>query len=215
MRFFFVGLLCLILPESHREGLVWEYDINLPLWSFLLGIAELLVGMLLLMDQGFGYAREIGSAPAGWLSFYLTPTAWFLAIVTITGVVRMASYLSNRQAVGEPWAWAAVRAYEAISGHSHRRRETREFAPPHLPDRAFIDEGRDEGRRLVIISPRRKADWDELVTIQVGERFYQLVDVQERQQGPWKVVAHLLTEIGEDEPIRRLVHTSARLRDEG
>ena len=210
MRTFFVGLLCLVLPESHREGLVWEYGVHAPLWSFLFGIVELVVGLLLLMDQGFGYAREFVSAPTGWLSFYMTPTAWFLALVTITGVVRMASYLSNSAAVGEPWAWAAIRAYEAIRGHSHRRRETREFAPLHLPDRALID----DGERLVIISPRRKADWDELVTIKVGEDFYQLVEVEERYHGSWRIVAHILEEIGENEPIRRLLHAEVEFPGE-
>jgi len=119
----------------------------------------------------------------------------------------MAAYLSNKTAVGEPWVWAAIRGYEWIRGRSELRRETREFAPPHLPDRATVE----ADGRVVIISPRRKADWDELVTIKVGDRFFRLVDVEERQHGSWKVVAHILEEIDENEPIRRLVHAEVEL----
>jgi hypothetical protein len=113
MRTFLVGLLCLFLPESHREGWVRSYSVNAPLWSFVFGIIELVGGLTLLMDRGFDHSREFASAPAG---------------------------------------------------------------------------------------------WDELVTIKVGDRFYQLIDVEERYHGGWKVVAHILEELGEDEPIRRLVH---------
>ena len=75
MNSFLASLLCLLLPESRRERLVRKYGIRVPLWSFLFGIAELLIGLLLFMDQGFGYARQSGLQSVGWLSYYLTPTA--------------------------------------------------------------------------------------------------------------------------------------------
>jgi len=211
MRTFFVGLLCLILPESHREGLVREYDIDAPLWSFLLGLVEMPVGFLLYFDQSMGYMSRSGLGAIGWVSYHLTPMAWFLVSIALTGLVRIAAYLSNGEAVGELWAWAAIRAYEQIRAHRRRRRETREFAPVHLPDRAILE---GDGR-LIIISSRKKEDWDELVTIRVGDRFFQLVRVEERRYGSWKVIAHILEEMGPNEPIRRLLHADVELPADG
>jgi hypothetical protein len=202
MKTFLASVLCLVLPEPQREPLVRKHGINAPLWSFLLGIAEFLIGLLLSTAQGLDYAGQSGLQSLGWLGYYLTPTAWFFTIVMITGVVRMAAYLSNKAAVGEPWVWAAIRGSEWARGRSVQRRERREFAPAHLPDRATVE----ADGRVVIISPRRKDDWDELVTIKVGDRFFRLVGVEERQHGSWKVVAHILEEIDENEPIRRLLH---------
>ena len=207
MRTFFVGLLCLILPESHREGLVREYGINAPLWSFLLGLVEMPVGFLLYFNQSMGYMSRSGLDAIGWVNYHLTPPAWFFVSIALTGLVRMAAYLSIGEAVGELWAWAAIRAYEQIRAHRRRRRETREFAPVHLPDRAILE----EDGRLVIISSRKKEDWDELVTIKVGDRFFQLVGVEERRHGSWKVIAHILEEMGPNEPIRRLLHADVEL----
>jgi len=53
------------------------------------------------------------------------------------------------------------------------------------------------------------------VTIKVSDRFFQLVEVEEQLYGSWKVVAHILEEIGENEPIRRLVHADVELPGEG
>jgi hypothetical protein len=206
MRTILAGVACLVLPESHREPILRQYSVNVPFWSFFFGIFELVLGFALFMYGGFQYVRTYVFVPQGWIEYFLTPRAWFFAIVTVTGLVRMGAFVANREAVGEPWVWGAIRVSEWVRGQAHHRRETREFAPIHLPDRALC-----EGDKLIIMSPRKKVDWDDLVTIKVGERFYRLVNVEERLHGSWKVVAHILEEIGEDEPIRRLVHAEVEL----
>lgn len=207
MRTLLVTLACLVLPASHRDPLVRKHGVNAPFWSFLLGLVEMPLGFLLYFSFGMAFMSKLGLGILGWISYHLTPQAWLFAVLTVTGFFRIAEYLLNKQAVGEIPVWAVIRAHEAIRRRKHRQRVAREFAPEHLPDRLF-EEG--DGR-LAILCARQKEDWDELVTIKVGERFYRLVGVEERKHGSWKVVAHVLEELDENEPIRRLVHADVEV----
>ena len=78
---------------------------------------------------------------------------------------------------------------------------------PERPDRAIVEEGSD----LVILASRDKERWDEYATVRVEDRFYKIKRIEERPAGPWTDIAYLLEEHPEEEVIRGLVHSDARL----
>jgi hypothetical protein len=84
-----------------------------------------------------------------------------------------------------------------LAGAAQRRRR---FGPLRS-DRVLRGEGSD----LVVLSCRPKPDWNERITIEIGERFYRLQRVEERPDGEWWVYAHLLQEADPNEIFRGLI----------
>ncbi|HBL25756.1 MAG TPA: hypothetical protein DD490_02860 [Acidobacteria bacterium] len=57
----------------------------------------------------------------------------------------------------------------------------------------------------MVLSNRPKTDWNERITLEIGERFYRLRRVEERQDGSWWAYAHLLEEAPANQVIRYLI----------
>lgn len=224
-----LGLYAAILPSPERDGFANAYDVDVARWSLLVGVVEMFVGFLLYIDGALAFMAVLGSEQTqalmenyrpgmvyavwsgtlGWLAWHLQPEAWLYTTLALTGSARFLAFLITREAFGEPIVWATLRAYQtardALRGASRRRK-----LGPERPDSAIVEDGCD----LVVVSSREKDGWDELATIQVGDRFYRLIDVEERLEGRWISLAYRLREAGRNEPIRALVRSDVALPDE-
>lgn len=217
-----LGLLAAILPAVERDELVRRGAEPLA-WSVLLGLAELFLGGALLVSDAIAYfqpladeaaarileidPRELRANPAYghvgaviWLAWLTEPFTWLLSGVAVTGVARLVAFGVSREVVGEPLVWLAVRIGQAAGRLLRGSRDKLRFGPER-PDRVIREPGSD----LVVLSYAPKPDWNERVTIEIGERFYRLRRVEERQDGTWWAYAYLLQEAPDNEIIRALV----------
>ena len=196
-------LLAVILPAAERDELERRYGVNPALRSLVLGVLEIILGMLLYSGQA---TKFFGLGIVGWVVMHASPLTWLVLMVTFTGVARVTAYYVNHQPIGEPLVWIFLRLRQWRRGRE-RRRALVEKLGPERPDRAIFEEGSD----LVILASRDKARWDEYATVKVEDSFYKIKHVEERPAGPWTDIAYLLEEHPEEEVIRGLVHTDARL----
>ena len=223
----FLDILAALVPAAERDELIRRYDAEPFAWSAVLGISELYFGGKLLLVNALSYFQtqtdrltsyvvaHLDSQPldtfekslavtwsgsVAWLSWMLQPLTWLLFSIPLVGIARMVAFGVSRDAVGEPLVWIALRAAQAVRrlfGRLHRRHR---FGPLR-PDRVL--HGRDGG--LVVLSCRPKPDWNERITIEIGERFYRLQLVEERRYGAWWVHAHVLQEADPNEIFRGLI----------
>jgi hypothetical protein len=217
-----LGLLAALLPAAERDALVRRGAEPL-VWSVLLGVAEFFAGGSLLVSDAISYFQPLADQAAArileidpqqlranpayghvgaviWLAWLTEPFTWLLASVAVTGVARLVAFGVSREVVGEPFAWLAVRIGQAAGRLLRGSRDKLRFGPER-PDRMI----REPGGGLVVLSYAPKADWNERVTIEIGERFYRLRRVEERQDGTWWTYAYLLQEAPDNEIIRALV----------
>lgn len=220
-----LDLLAALLPAQEREALVRRGAEPLA-WSVLLGLVEFFVGGSLLVSDALAYfqpladeaagrimemdPRELNASPENkaighvgamiWLMWVLRPYTWLLASLPLVGIARLVAFGVTRDVVGEPLVWAAVRIAQAARRLLHGSQDLLRFGPER-PDRV-IQEGESD---LVILSARPKPAWNERVTIEIGERFYHLRGVEERQDGSWWAYAYLLREMEPNAIIRALV----------
>jgi len=219
------GLLALITPDPERTELARESRLDVPLWSFCIGVVEFLgCGLWLVGDaQQFienavaEHARlffeEKGqpttfeetlalywSGALAWFVWLMRPYTWLLGSFVVAGVGRMVAFGLNREGMGEPVVWAALRLWQLTGRLLRGSRRKMQFGPLR-PDRWLREPGSD----LVLLTCRERPDWNEYVTIEVGEQFYRLKRVEERRDGAWKAYAYLLREENPNEIIRALV----------
>jgi len=220
-----LGLLAALLPEEQREALVRRGAEPLA-WSVLLGAVELFAGIALLVSdaltwfppladeaaqrmwelaesdpQAIARNPQVGHVGAViWLSWLLRPYTALLAGMAVVGVLRLVAFGVSREVIGEPFAWLAVRAVQAVRRGLAGSRDKVRFGPDR-PDRVL----EEPGGALVVLSNRPKADWNERITLEIGERFYRLRRVEERQDGIWWAYAHLLEEAPSNQIIRSLI----------
>lgn len=221
------AFLALVLPYPEREEPARHAWIDVPFWSFWIGLAELVVGGLVLFadwhsslqaltgqlmgdvaaaDPNFGSTIE-EQVVLNWsgilnsMVYFLRPTTWLLLSVPLTGMVRTITFAASRQASGEVLVWILLRAAQLVGGGAGKAKRSARFGPLR-PDR-FI---REPGSDLVLLTCRPQIGWNESVTIEIRERFYQLLGVEERRprgEG-WYVYAYKLREQGENVIIRSL-----------
>ena len=221
-----LDLLAALLPAQEREALVRRVGAEPLVWSVLLGLMEFFVGGSLLVSDALAYfqpladeaagrimemdPRELNASPENkaighvgamiWLMWVLRPYTWLLASLPLVGIARLVAFGVTRDVVGEPLIWAALRIAQAVRRLLHGSQDLLRFGPER-PDRV-IQEGESD---LVILSARPKPAWNERVTIEIGERFYRLRRVEERQDGSWWAHAYLLREMEPNAIIRALV----------
>jgi hypothetical protein len=105
--------------------------------------------------------------------------------------VRLTAFGVTREAVPEPLVWLGWHGWRLLVRQPlAAAREQAEYGPATRPDR--VVEQADGA--LLVLTSRRRLEWNELVTIQVGERFFRVEDVHERQEGPWRWHAYRLRE---------------------
>ena len=65
----------------------------------------------------------------------------------------------------------------------------------------------EPGSDLVLLTSTRQGEWNEFVTVEIGERFYKVIGHEERRLPgeEWSVYAYMLAEEPENALIRRLL----------
>ena len=223
----FFDLLAALLPAREREELIRRRDADPYLWSFGLGLIEFFVGGYAVGKNALAYSQAASSKIATyvmekmdphalndfrnrlaitesgsviWLTWLLRPITWLLISIPLVGIARMIAFGASRDAVGEPIVWMILRVAGGVrrllDRHSFRHR----FGPVR-PDRLVREPGCD----LVVLSCREKPDWNELVTIEIGERFFRRLRVEERPDRGWWAYAYLLVEAEPNEVFRGLI----------
>jgi len=195
-------LLALVLPAAEREELERRYGVRPAALSALVGVLEFWLGLVV---YGLGFPG-IGGGIVAWTLWHANPVTWLGLLIMWTGILRGASYLSNRDSFGEPLVWLFLRLAQGKGALSERRRIAAEFGEER-PDRVVIDP--DGG--LVLLASRHKPEWDEYRTARLEDRFFKIAAVEKRTDGRFSVVAYRLEEVPESEPLRGIVHSPARL----
>lgn len=136
-----------------------------------------------------------------WLTWALRPLTWLLASVLAVGVARLVAFAVDHDAVGEPSVWLGLRAGQGLRrAFAARNRRTR-FGPER-PDLLLHERGCD----LVVVSCRPKPEWNERITLQIGDRFFRLIGQEERPDRGFEAHAYRLREADPNEIFRGLVH---------
>ena len=221
------GLLSALVPGDVRDRLARRYDVDPPGWSCLVGAVELFGGALWLVDDFLVRIRGLVDRQAdvvidhversgmdadtalavgwsgayAWVVWLTSPVTLLVAISTLTGLVRLVAFSLTREAVAEPLVWLGWRLWEAFAVRPARAAaELRRFGPPR-PDRLVtLPDG-----TLVVLAARPRPEWNELIDIEVRERFYRLAYVEERLDGRYHWHAHVLEELPESAVLRGLV----------
>ena len=212
------GPLAALLPEEPRERLALRHGVDAAAWSALVGVLELFgAGLALVGDFVTQIPRLVDDHTAAflentpdpmlrdsanaqaltlsgfwsWLVWLSQPTVLLLFLVTLTGIVRLTAFAVTREAVSEPLVWLGWHAWRVLVRQpAAAAREQADYGPAKRPDRVLPQP--DGG--LLVLTSRLRPEWNELVTIQVGERFFRVEDVHERQEGPWRWHAYRLRE---------------------
>ncbi|MCP4656530.1 MAG: hypothetical protein GY856_14050 [bacterium] len=220
-----IGILALIMPDPERTELARRSRLDVPFWSFCIGVVEFLGFVLFLFHDGQQYIESavvestrmfveekgLGTSFAetlalfwsgafAWLMWMTRPYTWFLGSFVVAGIGRMVAFGLSREAMGEPVVWASLRIFQVAGRLLRGSSRKLQFGPPR-PDRWLREPGSD----LVLLTCRELPDWNEYVTIEVKEQFYRLNRVEERLDGAWKAYAYLLREEDPNEIIRALV----------
>jgi hypothetical protein len=223
----FLDILAALVPAAEREELVRRYGAEPAVWSAVLGLIELYLGGRLLLTNALTYFQTTTDAmatyvmeqvdpralnsfenrlaifsggPVVWLGWALKPMTWLLFSIPLIGIVRLVAFGISREAVGEPSVWLVVRCGQGLRRLIGRLQRRHRFGPLR-PDRVL----RGRGTGLVVLSCRPKPDWNERITIAIGERFYRLQRIEERQSGGWWAHAHVLQEAHPNEIFRGLI----------
>ena len=227
MRELLLGLIAALLPAPERGDFARRNGVDPAGWSALLGLAEFLGGGSFVISSGLAHFQRIAnqnaallmevdpnkfnddaryayvnSGPLLVLDWLSSPWTWILISIPLVGIVRLVAYGVSREAVGEPAVWAGVRLSQLLGRRLGKSRDLLRHGPER-PDRIVASPG-----GLTIMSCRPK-DWNNLITIEVRERFYRLLRTEERQDGPWWVYAYVLKEMPESEVIRYLIRYEA------
>jgi len=227
------GLLAALLPDPERRR--WERSVSVPFWSLVLGVACLVGGFGLTLDDALTFFQEESVRATGVfleqtdphefndpdrrLAFYWSgmfvfvlwlaqPKTWLLLYVTLTGGARCVVYGVGDQALGDPMVWVGLRLAQWVK----RRGDAASLAArrgPSRPDRLFW-----EGDDLVLLTTCERPGWNDHVSIEVEGRFFHLGAIEERQVGAFFSLAYRLWEQGANEVVRGLVRYDGDARVE-
>ncbi|HWN44585.1 MAG TPA: hypothetical protein VNW71_20340 [Thermoanaerobaculia bacterium] len=225
MRDLLLGLFAALLPNPERGDFTRRYGGDPAGWSALLGLAEFLVGGVVLVSNGLDFFKRAAernaalvvdalesaklsqeeirgymlSGVANWTGWLAEPWTWLLFLIPATGMLRLVVYGLHHEAAGEPLVWAGLRLWQIVERRLVQSRDLLRYGPER-PDRIVPSPG-----GLTILSCRPKPDWNPLVTIEIRERFYRVLRTDERQDGSWWVYAYVMREMPESEVIRYLI----------
>lgn len=217
------GVLSAVLPAPERDRIAASYQISPPRWSFALGMTGGALGLLLYMDGALGFMGLLGGEQAlalldsempgfgrlagimTWLTWHLQPEAWLYMYLALMGLVRVLAFAITGQAVAEAVILPPLRGIQWLRGRTARQARLVQLGPTRS-DRVLAERGGD----LVVLSCRKKQDWDEVATIKIAGRFYRLIDVADRQDGLWTTIAYRLREIESTDAVRKLVKSDLR-----
>ena len=215
-----------LLPRTEREALERRYEVDPAISSLLLGALEFYLGGKALLTNAMHFFERTTSEIANfvmermdprqldsfdnrlaiyesgavvWLAWALRPLTWLLLSIPLVGMARMIAFAATRDAIGEPSVWLVVRIARGVGSLIRSLRYRLRFGPLR-PDRVLT-----EPDGLVILSCRPKADWNERITIAVGECFYRLIRVEERPDRGFQAHAYVLKEADPNEIFRGLV----------
>jgi hypothetical protein len=221
-----LDLLAALLPAPERDVLV-RRGADPARWSFVLGLLEIFLGVKLLLDSALAFDQAQSSAIATylldkvdpralnsfeaklavtesgaiiWLAWVLRPTTWLLASLPVVGIARLVAFAATGDAFGEPFVWLILRARQLLAVPVRSLRRRSRFGPER-PDRVE----REPGCGLVVLSGRPKPEWNELVSLEIGGRFYRLLRTEERPDRGWSAHAYLLKEAEPNEVLRGLL----------
>jgi hypothetical protein len=219
------GIASAIVPREIRERIVERTAVSPPFWSAAIGLVEAIGGPLLLVDgflrtvprlvdqqtdaalaAGFEY-HKVDALPVmwggafAWLRWLTSPVTMLLVLATVTGAVRLANFALNGEAIGEPLVWAGWRAWRRFVVKPIEATQRAVRYGPQRPDRVVPQ---PDGT-LLVLSATPHDEWNELTTIEVGERFYRLVDTGELDDAGWTWHSHRLREEDSTAVIRSLV----------
>jgi hypothetical protein len=222
-----LDLLAALVPAAERERLIYRRGADPALVSLLLGFGELFVGSRLLLGNALASFEAMsntlathvmenvdpraldsfeakwamtGSGPIVWLTWALHPLTWLLASIPLVGLARLTAFAVNRDVVGEPLVWGALRAGQGVARLGRALRARLRFGPVR-PDRLLREPGCD----LLVLSARPKPEWNERVTLEIGDSFYRLQRVEERPDRGWRAWAFILREAEPNEVFRGLI----------
>jgi hypothetical protein len=217
------GVASAFLPSPERERVAAPAGVSPPRWSFLFGVIGAVGGFLLYFEGGMGFMGDLiprqtmallqarqpitetdvrGGGLLAWFAWHLQPQAWLYLYICLTGVVGVVAFAASREAVSEPAIWFPMRLLQRRRRRVEHEARMAELGP-RRPDRVL----EEDGCALVVLSCRPKEDWNESATIEIGERQYQLIDVADRDDGRWKVIAYRLREARPEDAVRRVVKT--------
>ncbi len=219
LRFVILGLMVALLPSPENQRLGARWGVDVAAYSIILGIVEVasggllfffgaiaaitgtspLLGIVLLENwvPGLNSVHFMGVGLLALATWLVHPLAWFLALVGLTGAVRVFAFVVGRESVGEPVVWLILR----IGQLAHRRAigaiRARGLGPLR-PDRLEYDG--DTGLR--IISSRERPEWVEGTTLELNGRFFLYADVGDVMDGIHCAVSYTFTELDCNEVLR-------------
>jgi hypothetical protein len=222
LRFALRGFAVALLPSPERERLANRWQVDAASYSFSLGLIEAVGGGLMfffgaiacmlgtvpflnqvLIDnwfEGLSSTHFRGGGLVGLLVWCLHPVAWLCILEGITGIVRVAAFVADRQGVGEPLVWLVLRVVQLVVRGSGRARRARDLGPLR-PDRLVWHSDSD----LEILSCRERPEWTDSVALGIDDRFFRLTGLEDRADGMHTVVAYRFAELDPNEVIRRAV----------
>ena len=187
----------------------------IPVWA-ILGIEYLSnvagIEAAAALDSGAAVTtRDLQLASVALAFAYLfSPLGLFLEYAIVTGAFRLAGVVASGRPVGDPLVSGFAWLMRAARSKRVERQRLRELGPER-PDRII----EHEGDGLLVLCSREKAEWDERVTIQFGERFYRLAHREERPYGKWTAIAYVLRPTQPGEVIRGPVRLEGRVQPRG
>jgi hypothetical protein len=216
------GLLAGLLPSPERERLARAQGVDPPRWSLDLGLVELAIGAWRFVSGGLAFMRPAAASQSmtllehwwpglttahfqglgilNWLAWFLHPGSWPWAYLSVVGLTRCVAFAVTREAVAEPVVCLALRLGQRLARGLDATRRRRRLGPIR-PDRVITS--RDGG--LIVLTRREKRGWQGPVTVEVGDRYYRLVAIEERPDAEWNVLTYVLREEPQGSLIRRLL----------
>jgi len=222
-----LDLVAALLPASARAAIARRHEVDPAIASLLLGIVEFYIGGKVLLANAMtwfetttsdianfvlermdpraldSFDNKLAITESGavvWIAWMIRPLTWVLFSIPLIGMVRLIAFAASRDTVGEPSVWLVVRAAQGAGRLVRALRRRLRFGPVR-PDRLLSE----PGGALVVLSSRPKAEWNERITLAIGERFYRVDRTEERRDRGWWSHAYLLREADPNEIFRGLI----------
>jgi len=219
------GIAAALLPSPHRDRIVRREGLNAAGWSGFLGLLELGVGFGLYI---LGYLACVGAVGAehqwillanwgpkltgtdlmysgifAFIGWHMRPEAWLWSFIALTGALRCVTFLAVKEPVAEPVVALAMWAGGTLTRRARERKRLMELGPERPDSLIYEPEGLDCD--LLVVSCRDKPSWNRRLTIEVRDRYYRLLDRQDRWKGTRRVACFLLREVPDEEVVRGFV----------
>jgi hypothetical protein len=217
------GLVAALLPTPERERFARPRELDAPRGSLELGLVQLAYGAGMFVFGGLAFMQGTtadsstllienwtpglntthfqGLGLINWIAWFIYPGSWPFAYLGLVGLTRCTAFAVAREAVGEPVVWAGLRLWQRLRGRAAVKSRHSRLGPLR-PDRVLPAKDGD----LFVLCCRDKPEWIPAATIEIDDRFYRLVNTEERKDGEWDVIVYRLREQPVESVIRRLVH---------